>query len=86
MTSGDVITYNVTVTNTRQGAVPITVSGIVVDDDLSDVLDDAALTGPDGEVDLGDLVLENVVSSVARPAARRVTRARCARPCIRWRS
>lgn len=99
VTSGDVITYNVTVTNTSQGAVPITVSGIVVDDDLSDVLDDAALTGAptatagtasivgdtltwtgdvspgvpvtityqvtvNGEADLGDLVLENVVSSV----------------------
>ena len=95
---GDVVTYNVTVTNTSQGQVPITVTGITVDDDLTDVLDDATLTGTptatagsvsvvgdqltwtgdvspgvpvtityqvtvNGETELGDFVLENLVSS-----------------------
>ena len=100
---GDTVTYNVTLTNTSAGAVPITVANATIEDDLSAVLDDATLTGtpsatagavsvvgdtltwtgnispgtpvtisyqvtvnaPDA---LGDLVLENVVTSADESA------------------
>ncbi|CAL8975928.1 hypothetical protein PROP_01801 [Propionicimonas sp. T2.31MG-18] len=49
---GDVITYTLTVTNTG----PVVVAGAIVHDDMSDLLDDAALTGalPDGAALDGD--------------------------------